>query len=612
METIIGIIGVLAGVVSALFAFWPIWQHRRTQLLLEKSFGSEMYGPETIECSTRYYIPPNCSSVDPAQEAEMRQVEVTEEKLFEKVDKHLAKHNPHRHLLLLADSGMGKSSFVLNYYARNQRLPERKRQRLAVVPLGIPDAEEYIAKIPDPQNTVLFLDAFDEDTRAIKDHRQRLLDLMHACRHFKRVLLTCRTQFFPKDMEIPRETGIIRVEPRKAGEEAIYEFKKLYIAPLSNSQINAFLRRLYPLGSISKRKRARRLVRKIPSLSVRPMLLTYIPDLLESGVQFNYAFQLYEVLIEQWLERESRWVEPETLRQFSERLAVDLFINSQRRRSERIPRSELTILAKEWNISLDEWQLSMRSLLNRDAEGNYKFAHRSIMEYLMVKRAVEGDLNCVGMKWTDLMKAFLKDVVQDSIDKKQPLQIEARHEILRGFQYTLRSKPSSELRHKKIKAMLKQQDFFDIEKSKEGKGIFHLYLLYEKQGEKLVVDYATGLTWQQSGSSNDVTFSDAEKYIHDLNAKCLAGYKDWRLPTLEEGMSLMERERKKGALYIDPIFNHTQWLIWTADNADQWLDGHWTVSFNLGYCYQKRDNDPYVGYYYGQKRDIHAYVRAVR
>jgi hypothetical protein len=117
-----------------------------------------------------------------------------------------------------------------------------------VVPLGIPDADEYVAKIPDQQNTVIFLDAFDEDTKAIKDHRQRLLELMHACRHFKRVLITCRTQFFPRAEEIPRETGLARVGPRKAGEGATYEFWKLYLAPLNDDQVNAFLRKRYPFG----------------------------------------------------------------------------------------------------------------------------------------------------------------------------------------------------------------------------------------------------------------------------------------------------------------------------------------------------------------------------
>ncbi len=115
--TIFTAIGALAAVAAAWFAYLPYHQQRRTQRVLEKSFGSELYTPEVIANSTRYYVPPNCSSVDPGQEAEIRQVKVTKQKLFEMVDEHLAEESANRHLLLLADSGMGKSSFVLNYYA---------------------------------------------------------------------------------------------------------------------------------------------------------------------------------------------------------------------------------------------------------------------------------------------------------------------------------------------------------------------------------------------------------------------------------------------------------------------------------------------------------------
>ena len=604
-EIIIAVVGVLVGMAGAFFEFFGFRsyrQQRRTQKLLEKSFGSELYGPETIERSTRYYLPPNCSSVDPAQEAEMRHVVTTEEKLFDAVDKYLAKETPHRHLLLLADSGMGKSSFVLNCYARNQRLPKRKRQRLAVVPLGIPDADEEIAKIDDQPNTVIFLDAFDEDTKAIKDHRQRLLELMHACRKFKRVLITCRTQFFPSEEEIPRETGIARVGPRKAGEEAKYEFWKLYLSPLDDEQVEAFLRKRYrwPWG---KRKQARALVKKIPLLSVRPMLLAYIPDLLESGAKIEYAFQLYEVLVEKWLERESAWVKPEDLRQFSEKLAVDLYANRQRRGAERIPRAELAGLAKEWNIPLDDWQLSGRSLLNRDAERNYKFAHRSIMEFLFVKRLVDGDTGCDGLELSDQMKAFIGEMIpqyfvenkpvskqvkpfvwkiipqylaekkpiskqmksfiwemiQHYLAAKKPIPFDAMTCDLSEFQLRLRSNSIINLEEADSRSMLTKHEFFDRDWHKAGKGVSHLY----EVREKVVIDHATGLMWQQSGSAN-VTYADAEKYVRDLNTKRFAGYNDWHLPTLEEAMSLME-PKQHDVLYIDAVFDRKQRWIWTAD-----------------------------------------------
>gem|GEM_PF-2289439 len=604
-EAVLLVIGTLAAIASAVFDFFGFrsyWQQRRTQRVLEKSFGSELYGPETIERSTRYYIPPNCSSVDPAQEAEMRQVVATEEKLFAAVDKHLAKDNPHRHLLLLADSGMGKTSFVLNYYARNQRLPKRKQQRLAVVPLGIPDADDYIARISDPQNTVIFLDAFDEDTKAIQDHRQRLLELMRACRNFRRVLITCRTQFFPRDEEIPRETGLARVGPRKAGEGATYEFWKLYLSPLDDDQVGEFLRQRYSFVRRGKRRRARELVKKIPLLSVRPMLLAYIPDLLESGAKFDYSFQLYEVLVEKWLERESHWVDPQALRQFSERLAVDLYANRQRRGAERIPRTELAVLAKTWNISLEDWQLSGRSLLNRDAEGNYKFAHRSIMEFLYVKRLTAGDRVCRGADLTDQMKAFLSEIISYTIEKRTvPVGMQAffweliqQHIIaqtslpfdvkqidLGEYRPPLRSNPMPILTEEYARFSIKQLDFFDSSKHDKGKGITHQYELQEKDGAKVVIDHATGLMWQQSGSRDSSDYANAEKYIRDLNQQRFTGYHDWRLPTLEEAMSLME-PKQLGNLYLDPVFDRTQCWIWTADKIS--VSSAWVVGFGLGGC----------------------------
>lgn len=211
----------------------------------------------------------------------------------------------------------------------------------------------------------------------------------------------------------------------KLGEKKVYEFFRQYLVPFNDSQVEKFLRKRYTLLQWRQRKKARQLVRKIPLLSIRPMLLTYIPDLIDSEEQIEYAFQLYEVLVEKWLERE---VNTEALRTFSEHLAVELYTQRQKYGSERIPRSELVPLAKKWKFpDLEEWQLRGRSLLNRDAVGNYKFAHRSIMEYLVVRRLITGDEACSDIALTDQMDFFLREIVQSNVGKVNAQRYQTIH-----------------------------------------------------------------------------------------------------------------------------------------------------------------------------------------
>jgi hypothetical protein len=87
--------------------------------------------------------------------------------------------------------------------------------------------------------------------------------------------------------------------------------------------------------------------------------------------------------------------------------------------------------------------------------------------------------------------------------------------------------------------------------------------------------------------------------IQDLNKRGFAGFKDWRLPTLEEAMTLMEQSPNSAGLYIDPIFNTRQRLwMWTSERGKE--DLVWYVNFNYGYSQLNRI------------KSSHNYVRAVR
>lgn len=71
--------------------------------------------------------------------------------------------------------------------------------------------------------------------------------------------------------------------------------------------------------------------------------------------------------------------------------------------------------------------------------------------------------------------------------------------------------------------------------------------------------------WHQSGSSEYMNWKKAKKWLKKVNMKGYAGYSDWRLPTVEEAVSLLESKTGKSNYFIDPIFAKKQWGMWTGD-----------------------------------------------
>ncbi len=112
----------------------------------------------------------------------------------------------------------------------------------------------------------------------------------------------------------------------------------------------------------------------------------------------------------------------------------------------------------------------------------------------------------------------------------------------------------------------------------------------------VVFDKATGLMWQQSVSEYSMSFLSAQKYVQQLNNSKFAGYDDWRLPSIEESMTLLEPQKPDGAIYfVDPIFDKES-VFWSATKK---LESVWVVYFNQGEV-------KWLSY------DSKTYVRAVR
>lgn len=293
-----------------------------------------------------------------------------------------------RLFLVLADSGMGKTTFLLNLYMKYALKRFGKKYDIRMLPLGDPVVDEELdgIEIERKKNTILLLDGFDEDTQAINDFKKRMKDIEKKTHLFQKVIITCRTQFYPSKTDEPSETS-----NKKFGEGGGYEkFQKFYIALFDDKDVSRYLRKKYSIFNFKKKRRAFEVIKKSPDLMARPMLLSYIDDLITDFRQYEYASEIYEELVKKWIERESKRykkAERENFKNnmftFSIDVAVDIYRNNEIQKELVIKPDKLEFIARRNGIPLENVELKSRSLLNRDTGGDYKFAHKSVLEYIL-------------------------------------------------------------------------------------------------------------------------------------------------------------------------------------------------------------------------------------
>ena len=455
----VGVVDVVISIVAVLFLFATIWggvkwilkkgdavltffcetrKWRKTYIKngLEHSFGDYL-APERQRC----YVPTQCQGTPPHNfdEPDEAVTSVPKQELVKFfINEVFTENNTNRFLYcIFAGSGMGKTTFTVQLFI--EYICKYKESTLPfeiyVRDLGDAKVIEDIRSLSDnigsdAHRSILLLDALDENLHASEnfdDFREKLEEVIAP---FKFVVITCRSQFFPNEHEIP-EYSNIRVNK---SEKNLLAYNKIYICPFSSNDITLYINKKYKGWSKKKRKirkQVNTIVGKCKHLVARPVLLSYIDDLIDENREYTTESDIYEALIKKWLEREVNNIPDTAMRNeryaelvsFSRNLATRMYQNWRETGDFRLEASLMDDFCAKNGFDKKRYQFRRRSLINHDAVGAFKFSHKSFWEYFLAQHYFENpdfDFSFEGMDMAELFykgfckKEYLQKLPQDA------------------------------------------------------------------------------------------------------------------------------------------------------------------------------------------------------
>lgn len=166
-------------------------------------------------------------------------------------------------------------------------------------------------------------------------------------------------------------------------------------------------------------------------------------------------------------------------------------------------------------------------------------------------------------------------VEDDEVEDMGPTLPVRKNSSFSGEQVCLPTEPIY-IQEEEIGDLLKKWNFFESELHPAGR---FANVLVNGGDVQTVVDLKTNLMWQRGGLDIH-SIRHIRKEIAELNTKGLAGYHDWRMPTIEEAMSLMEHRMNDKGVHLHPCFSKNQPFIFVE--ARRKPGGYWFVDYKQG------------------------------
>ncbi len=285
---------------------------------------------------------------------------------------------------ILGGSGMGKSTFSAALFHKYTYRYKFKKSPwpIYVKYLGKKNVLKEIQNIDEPNisQSIIILDALDENIEATKNLKGIMDKIEELTDKFKFVILSSRTQLFPNELCEPHRGSVIQ----NGGTRKLLTWEKIYISPFSKEETAMFLENKYQIGSKQYQK-AIHIMEKTKDLMTRPMVLSFIDDLLDFSERKDLTMvEIYGKIIDEWLKRECEGlsVSKSDLYTFSKKLSLFIYEKWIHSGEASLSEDEYLKFVTENGYKSSPYSFKERSLINRKGNGAIKFSHKSFWEFL--------------------------------------------------------------------------------------------------------------------------------------------------------------------------------------------------------------------------------------
>jgi GTPase SAR1 family protein len=265
-------------------------------------------------------------------------------------------------------------------------------------------------KLVEEGKVVLLLDGFDEMAQEVTIDKRKMMfsDISNIVGSSSNIILSGRPNYFPTLNEMTEHlSSVFDISPTKDTKPSLSASTKVivsYLQLMTDDQIRTFTEEYASDSKIASR--SYELIEnnaRIKDLSKRPVLAEMIIESVESigedDIENIDNRRLYDIYTRKWIDREVEkgdyrlLVSAEDRINFMGLIALNMHVSE----SEYLHYKELDQFITKYFDKEDDIVESINhdirtcTYLSRDDQGNYRFAHRSFMEYFVDREFEKGE-----------------------------------------------------------------------------------------------------------------------------------------------------------------------------------------------------------------------------